>query len=190
MYAKGFPQYQIADTLGISQPAVSKHLSVITEEWQRRMREDCDRIKAEQLAKIDKVELAAWEGWERSVKEHERRTVKTTTATVPSAVPGLVAASASPSDVTLMKEFQAGDTAFLSIILKCAQQRAELIGAITKGVKVMGHDGGPFVMKRELKDLAYEDLAALESALEGIVTKRGEGLALGPGTSPGGDGEA
>lgn len=62
-------QSEIAEHLGITQQAVSKHLVSIQKEWAESAKADINKAKAEQLAVIDRTERKFCEGWERSLSD-------------------------------------------------------------------------------------------------------------------------
>ena len=55
----------VAERLGLTQPRVSKDLSIIRAQWRGSMIHDFDEAVARELEKIDRVEREAWEAWER-----------------------------------------------------------------------------------------------------------------------------
>jgi hypothetical protein len=119
LYVTGRLQADIARELGISQPQVSHDLKAIQREWLASSIRDFDLIKAEQLAKIDAVELAAWGAWERSCQQRE--------ITVQEVVEG----EQRTQKVSIRKEKQVGDPRFLERIQKCIDQRCDILGIST-----------------------------------------------------------
>jgi hypothetical protein len=121
-YCRGQPQRTIAAALGVSQQQISLDMRVVRAEWRRTMADEFDRLKAEQLARIDAVEVAAWEGWERSCADAER----TLTRKVTDADGDRIEASRTVAG-------QAGDPRFLQIIDSCIDRRLRLIGGYPAG---------------------------------------------------------
>src|SRR5262249_22601142 len=76
------------------------------------------------LVEIDQARRAAWEGWERSKQNATRKQTR-------KIVEGQTPMSLSPIRVEKNKseEGQAGDAAFLFVVLKCNKREAELVGA-------------------------------------------------------------
>lgn len=66
MYCKGQSQRDIAAELGISRQTVVKSLREIRRIWQERLGDTIADHRAEQLAKIDRIEATAWEAYEIS----------------------------------------------------------------------------------------------------------------------------
>ena len=63
---KGWTQAAIARQLQIPQGTVSRDLAAMREFWREFPVYDFDRIRLEQLQKIDLVEAEAWAAWQRS----------------------------------------------------------------------------------------------------------------------------
>jgi hypothetical protein len=119
LYVKGRLQTAIARELGISQPQVSHDLKAIQRAWLASSIRDFDLIKAEQLAKIDQIERAAWESFERSLQVRE--------ITVQEVTDG----ESRTNKVSIRKEQQVGDPRFLQIAQRCIDQRCDILGLST-----------------------------------------------------------
>jgi predicted transcriptional regulator len=117
LYCRGLPQAQIGRALGVTQQQVSLDLKAIRAEWQRVMVAEFDRLRSEQLGKIDACEAAAWEGWERSLRDAERTLTRKRTE------PDGEHVEASRSVAG-----QAGDPRFLQVVDSCIDRRLRLIG--------------------------------------------------------------
>lgn len=115
-YIRGEYQSQIARDLGLSQMQISLDLKAIKAEWLQSTLRDFDALKGEQLAKVDEIERAAWEGWQRSLLPRE----VTVTEASEGARPGRKA--------TMRKEGQGGDPRFLQVIQKAIDQRCQILG--------------------------------------------------------------
>jgi hypothetical protein len=67
-YLKGQQtQAEIGEVLGISQSQVSRDLKTLRNRWLDASLRTFDEARAEQLAKLDRVEYEHWRGWEASV---------------------------------------------------------------------------------------------------------------------------
>lgn len=66
MYVKGTTQMDMAKALGVSQGQISNDLKVILKKWQEDRTHDIDRIKNEQLTRINLIEEEMWSAWEKS----------------------------------------------------------------------------------------------------------------------------
>lgn len=115
-YLRGEYQSQIAQDLGLTQAQISYDLTAIRAEWLKSSIRDFDALKSEQLAKIDQIEIESWQAWERSKAVREI----TVTEATEGARPGRKA--------VMRKEAQVGDPRFLERILKCVEQRCQLLG--------------------------------------------------------------
>jgi hypothetical protein len=69
LYVRGLTQQRIADHLNVTQQTVCRDLKIIRREWRRVMAEEYATLAAEQLPRIDAIEAAAWDGWERSRRD-------------------------------------------------------------------------------------------------------------------------
>lgn len=127
-YLRGEYQSQIAADLHLSQQQISIDLKVIRAQWLASTLRDFDALKAEQLAKIDQIEIEAWSAWERSKQPRE--------ITVTEATEGRQAGR----KATVRREGQAGDPRFLERIQKCIDQRCQIlgIGAMQEALKNAG----------------------------------------------------
>jgi predicted transcriptional regulator len=143
-YLNGKTQAVIAEELGVTQATVSLDLKAIQEEWTRSTLIDFNEQKGAQLAKIDEIERAAWEGWNRSVKAAVTKTKERVLAvpppkdddqSAPSRKKGVVPLV--PVKVTENKKLvgQAGDPRFLERVSWCVEQRSKLLGLYPKEEK-------------------------------------------------------
>jgi predicted transcriptional regulator len=123
LYCRGLPQAQIGRALGVTQQQVSLDLKAIRAEWRRVMVAEFDRIRSEQLGKIDACEAAAWEGWERSLRDAERTLTRKTQD----------AAGGETIEASRTVAGQAGDPRFLQVVDSCIDRRLRLIGGYAQG---------------------------------------------------------
>ena len=116
LYLQGQSQYAIAQQVGVTQQQVSLDLKIIQKAWLASTLRDFDAAKSEQLAKIDAVELAAWGAWERSQLSRQVTLTKRVMGDFPR------------EEESLRAESSAGEAKFLDVVLKCIQQRCDLLG--------------------------------------------------------------
>jgi hypothetical protein len=116
LYLSGKYQSEIARLVGVSQQQVSHDLKTVQREWLASSLRDFDTIKAEQLAKIDRIESEAWQAWERSLQPREVSVQEVTQG------------EHRINKVTLRKEGQDGDPRYLQIAQRCIDQRIDLLG--------------------------------------------------------------
>lgn len=85
LYLKGRRQADIARHLSeirdytLSQQQVSGDLKLIRKRWLESSLRDFDHLKAQELAKIDQLEVTYWDAWERSLEDKQRTESSRTT---------------------------------------------------------------------------------------------------------------
>jgi len=109
---------------------VSYDLKAIRTQWLKAAIRDFDQARAEELAKIDLVEVEAWAAWARSQEEKE-------IASQEEQHDPIVWEDAKGKPqitykikkrIRMRKEGQAGAPAFLEVVLKCIAKRCEILG--------------------------------------------------------------
>lgn len=76
-YLRGWSQNEIANriseerTYSLSQATISNEIKLLHEKWRESYLVDIDAVKAKELARLDELELAYWEGWQRSLRNTE-----------------------------------------------------------------------------------------------------------------------
>lgn len=120
-YLRGEYQTTIAQALHVDQAQVSRDLKALRELWLASAIRDFDAAKAQELAKIDEVERAAWAAWTRSTEDKEVSTRETDGVDEKTKQPRLKKA-------VLRKEGQSGNPAFLNTILTCIERRCAILG--------------------------------------------------------------
>lgn len=113
LYLQGKTQAEIGRQFGVTQGRISQDLKVIRAAWLASAIRDFDALKAQELAKIDEVERAAWHGWERSLENKE-------TSFDEHGAKGARSGSRS--------EGQSGNPAFLNTVLTCIERRCAILG--------------------------------------------------------------
>jgi hypothetical protein len=123
-YLRGELQSEIARAFELSQPTVSRELRAIQKQWLASAALDRGLWTAEQLAKIDEVERHAWLAWAKSQEAAETLRAKM---------------RGDQAETEKITKGQAGDAAFLHLILQCVARRCELLGLnAPKEVRVDG----------------------------------------------------
>ena len=113
LYLAGHSQKAISELEQVSSSSVSECLQDARDIWRERAAEAISAHKARELAKIDQVELEAWEAWRRSQRDEVMRERG-----------GTPKGSISKK----RRRSQYGDGAMLGIIQKCIDQRIKLLG--------------------------------------------------------------
>lgn len=129
-YLEGKPQHEIAKLVNVSQMTVSNDLLAIRERHVANAERDYKTRLGEELAKLDKVEAAAWRSYERSCEDAVTMTIEK----VPVSVKPKKGEDAKPSKKIVVtksieqRKGQAGDASFLSVIDRCVEKRMKLLG--------------------------------------------------------------
>jgi hypothetical protein len=120
-YLEGSLMGVIARELGVSISTVSRDITAVRDIWREDMAEEYAILKDRELARLDRVELAAWEGWQRSMRDEvvmTERMQPVGTGDEKAAVGGQV----------IQTREQAGNPAFLSVLHQCISQRCKILG--------------------------------------------------------------
>lgn len=117
MYLSARTQAEIAATLGINQATVSRDLKALQQQWQANALQSIDKIKAKELASIDRLEREYWDSWIAS------REAKETTTSEQSTV-----ASGQRIKAAIRTEQRDGDPRYLEGVRWCINKRCEIMG--------------------------------------------------------------
>lgn len=120
LYLKGRIQADIAQEIGVSQQTISNDLKALHREWLDSALVDFNEAKAQELAKIDRLEREYWQAWERSCEDAETVTEKARASR----------GAEKPDSVEKTKQAkgQAGDPRFLAGIQWCIERRCKILG--------------------------------------------------------------
>jgi hypothetical protein len=131
LYIQGKGQCEIARALKVVQPTVSKDLTAIRAEWLASSLRDFDAKKAEELAKLDRLEAVAWEAWRRSCEPVELTATRRSESVrlQPNGRPTRVPVETK----TTRSVARDGDPRFLAEIREVVTLRLKLIGALKPG---------------------------------------------------------
>ena len=80
LYLKGHSQYEIARVIGVSRTQITYDIADLQKRWLERSMMNIDERKAEELAKVDRLEAEYWKGWEDSRRPTKASTAQVTTA--------------------------------------------------------------------------------------------------------------
>lgn len=119
LYLQGWIQAAIAEVVGVDQTTVSRDLKALQEEWQAASIRNIDAAKAQELAKVDRLEREYWDAWERSKKNAETET----TERIEDDKAGTARLKAQ-----VRKEGQVGDPRFLNGVQWCIERRCKILG--------------------------------------------------------------
>ena len=129
MYIRGKSYAEIAKHLGVTTCTIKNDMKRARKAWRNRASRTYARHLHEQLARLDEIEIAAWLGWERSLKDELQ------TGTEDGETPmGPI------SKTKVMRRNQSGNASFLKIMIDTVRQRSELLGLLDPDSKVLGQD--------------------------------------------------
>lgn len=115
----------------VSHTTVGNDLMEIREDWRNSALVDMNAKIGEELAKIDLVELRAWEGYERSIGESVTTTTEAQTLGVQQQEEGDQGKQKQKlvkgKKTSQVKQLN-GDPRFLKIIMDCVERRCKLLG--------------------------------------------------------------
>jgi predicted transcriptional regulator len=136
LYLKGNTQVEISEQLGFSQPTVSRAINELIAGWQAANHQAIDQIKAEQLAKINMLELEYWAAWERSKEATEIKQSKMVSGADPEKGPA-------KAERVVKEQSQIGDPRYLAGVQWCINRRIEILGLdAPKKIAPTTPDGG------------------------------------------------
>ena len=127
-YLRGETLRHIAAQWNVSFAIIRLDLQTIRSYWLQRAVRDFDFLVAEELAKIDRVEILALEGYERSCQPRE--VTNTEQAEGGDVVAGGQVRPASPRRKAAVRRDQGpgGNPHFLDIMLRASEERRKLLG--------------------------------------------------------------
>jgi len=118
LFVKGKSHLEITDIINqsyegdrkLSRRQISADIQTIVTAWQERASDDIGKLRAEQLAKIDKLEETYWQAWERSLALDKKFT------------------RVGSQPVSQVMTESDGNPAFLQGVERCIAQRCKLLG--------------------------------------------------------------
>jgi len=161
LYLQGWLQADIADTIGVSAPTVSRDLKALQADWLESALIDFNEAKARELAKVDRLEREYWQAWRRSCEDAE-------TIRQEGSRRGEDGSKKLPpvDKVVKTSKGQAGDPRFLQGVQWCIDKRCKILGIdAPQKLEHTGKDGGP-IQTKEVGLTDAERLAALAAMLE------------------------
>jgi hypothetical protein len=117
LYLQGWTQAEIGGRLGLSRQQVGYDLGAIREDWQQSTLTDFNARKAEELARIDRLEREYWSAWEASKQERQTSTTEQTTD-----------GDGDRLRAAIRKVEQTGDPRYLAGVQWCVEQRCKILG--------------------------------------------------------------
>lgn len=119
MYLSGRTQADIAHALNVTQQTISNDLKTLQERWLASSVRDFNELRAEQLAKIDRLEAEYWSAWERSKRPRTRKGKKQKSSSGP---------TGNSDESSVVVEERDGNPAWLAGVDRCVERRCKLLG--------------------------------------------------------------
>lgn len=123
LLVRGYTVVEICSELDVTKTTGYKMIKRITDEWRRSAMASINEVKAKELAKLDHIEAAAWDGWERSKQSRRKQTVDSDILKLKDS-PAL----RTPRKSKSVEEDRDGDPRYLDMILKCVDRRIRILG--------------------------------------------------------------
>jgi len=147
LYLEGQLQADIAEAVGVSQSTVSNDLKAIQQEWLQSSLMDFNEARAQEIAKIDRLEREYWAAWQRSCEDAETSTQKVKGKLQKYQDDSGKFVAEQPAEATKTSREQAGDPRFLSGVQWCIERRCKLLGIdAPQRHELTGADGGPVIL--------------------------------------------
>lgn len=111
-------QGEIAERIGIDQPAVSRILKKLRKQWAEEAKADIGEVIALELKKLDAMELETLAEWEKSKKDYQKRSIEDKPK------------SQNGGGRTAKVETggQCGDPRYMTVLLQIQDRRAKFLG--------------------------------------------------------------
>ena len=143
MYLEGHIQADIAQEVGVSQSTVSNDLKALQKLWMKSALVDIDKVRAKELAKVDRLEWEYWTAWHRSCEDAETFTEK-------DKIEG--------KETIHQRKGQAGDPRFLEGVQWCIDRRCKILGVDAPEKLSMDVDGKGTLTIQLLGNLSPDEL--------------------------------
>ena len=142
LYLKGMTQVAIGLHLGVSQATISGDLKAVRKEWKDKRITDFDSLVAEDVQRLRRIALEAWNGWAKSQQPVETMRV-------------VQKNGEKKAEKTIRQ--QTGDPRFLKLLLETAQKARELY-AVDEEAKLRVQQSDKAETGK--KSLSFDDLFA------------------------------
>jgi len=117
LYLSGWTQTAIAEEVGVSQQTISGDLKALQKDWLASSLVDYNEAKAQELAKVDRLEREYWVAWEASKADKKVETTEKAAGK-----------KATRSKAQVRREGQVGNPSFLSGVQWCIERRCKILG--------------------------------------------------------------
>ena len=116
-YLRGYTQWQIGEILGVTQQQICYDLKELQKRWKESALRNFDEAKAQELAKIDRLELEYWDAWHNSRGQKKISSTERTDM-----------ASGQRNKAQIRTEDLLGDPRFLEGVRWCVDRRCKILG--------------------------------------------------------------
>jgi len=127
LYVRGYSMRAIGAHLDLDAKMICAAVARIREQWQREMLSDFDAAIAEQLRKLDEVEMACWREFEESRQETEVEKESEHTVGDYHSASG-AAGQETQRRGRRQRRSKAANVRFLEVIERCIEQRCKIMG--------------------------------------------------------------
>lgn len=130
MYVRGSSFREIADAHGLTHSQAYDDVCLIRENWKKSAVSDYDTRVAIELHKLDKVEMAAWTGWEKSLQDAVEEDITYTKKQQirKKGQPAKASKELTVKEKQVKTKGQSGNPAYLSTITRCIERRCQILG--------------------------------------------------------------
>jgi len=143
---------------------LARDLSELDKRWKAEALRDIAAWKVVELERLDAVERAAWEAWERGIGKKQKTITERNQG-----------GKGSVAKARIETEELNGDPRYLAVILDCQQRRARLLGLDAPAkIEGSGPGGGPLI------EVVIRDAVAKQSPIEEKVHVETDGRAEEP----------
>ncbi len=160
LYLEGKTQGEIGAEIGVHQSTVCRELAGIRQRWVESSLVNFDEAKRRELAVVDRVEAAAWEGWRESQKPKE--TSKTS---------GKRGGPVETAEKEVVE--RAGNPRFLDVILKCVERRCAILGLNVERHELVGAVAHEHLINVDQLAEVFRQMGQYETGL--LVDGNGDG---------------
>jgi hypothetical protein len=172
LYLKGWTLAKIATEMGFSRTLVHYDLSIVRKRWRESAIRDFDELRTIELQKIDNLEAASWEAWEKSCQTREKKKAER-----------LKGAKGGGFEKTSIETLEGlGDPRFLDRVAWCINRRCELLGLdAPKKIAPTTPDGEkPYELTVNVDDLTEEELNVASQLYQRFVGGRERVITIPP----------
>ncbi|MDE2103978.1 MAG: hypothetical protein KGL39_42470 [Patescibacteria group bacterium] len=158
LFLARWKQHEIAKHFGVGQQQISTDIAELKKRWRLSGIVDTTEAMFEELARLDVIEMEAWDAWRRSIGKKKRTVIVRKR-------PAELSGDTPPEWSDTIEETEtiwqdAGDPRFLEIVIKCVQKRFEAFGWNAPKKHEVWHDLQNFPTRESMYAAIAERLQA------------------------------